>query len=83
MPNINGTTKMSKEKLRCPECDSSKVTVTAEQMFMANTNEHYCHSVKTQDDNARATCLKCRWIGERRDLKFKTKGAENDGRETT
>lgn len=43
------------EKLACPVCDSEDVTVTAEQMFMANTGEHYCHSVKTHDDDAKAS----------------------------
>lgn len=53
------------EKLTCPECGSDQVVVTAEQMFMANTGEHYCHSVKTQDDDAKGTCLDCRWVGHR------------------
>ena len=52
----------------CPKCGSEDVTVTAEQMFMANTGDHYCHSVKTQDDNAKATCLDCRWKGARLNL---------------
>lgn len=55
--------------LVCPACGSEKVAVTAEQMFMANTGEHYCHSVKTQDGDAKATCLACRWEGQRQDLK--------------
>lgn len=50
-------------KLRCPECDSSKVTLTHEQSFMANTFEHYCHSVKVQDPESKAQCLKCNWSG--------------------
>jgi len=50
--------------LRCPECQSEEVALTAEQMFMANTGDHYCHSVKTQDGNAKATCLSCRWTGQ-------------------
>lgn len=54
--------------LKCPECGSEEVTLTAEQMFMANTLEHYCHSVKTQDSDAKADCLECRWEGERRQL---------------
>jgi transcription elongation factor Elf1 len=55
--------------LYCPECGSADVAVTAEQMFMANTGDHYCHSVKTQDSNAKATCLTCRWVGKRAQLK--------------
>ena len=51
--------------LYCPKCDSEQVTVTAEQMFMANTGEHYCHSVKTHDDKAKAGCLDCGWKGHR------------------
>lgn len=55
---------MSQEqKLRCPECHSEEVALTAEQMFMANTGKHYCHSVKTQDSDAKATCLACWWEG--------------------
>jgi hypothetical protein len=56
------------EILHCPSCDSTEVAVTAEQMFMVNTGDHYCHSVKTQDDDAKAVCLACRWTGERRQL---------------
>lgn len=55
--------------LCCPQCGSTEVTVTAEQMFMANTGEHYCHSVKTQDSDAKAACLHCRWEGRRDQLK--------------
>ena len=55
--------------LTCPECGSERVTVTWEQMFMANTGEHYCHSVKTQDADSKATCLDCRWEGQRHQLK--------------
>lgn len=53
---------------KCPECDSENVAVTAEQMFYVNTGDHYCHSVKTQDSDAKATCLDCRWEGKRQDL---------------
>ena len=60
---------MDEPTLTCPNCGSRKVTVTAEQMFMVNTGEHYCHSVKTQDDNAKATCLKCDWSGQRIELR--------------
>ena len=55
-------------KLTCPECGGEEVTLTHEQMFMANTLEHYCHSVKTQDPDAKATCLECRWIGRHDEL---------------
>lgn len=56
------------DKLKCPECGSLNVTVTAEQMFMVNTGAHYCHSVKTQDDDAKAGCLDCQWTGRRDQL---------------
>ena len=59
---------MSETELACPYCKSDEVAVTAEQMFMVNSGEHYCHSVKTQDDNAKATCLSCDWIGRRYQL---------------
>lgn len=51
--------------LTCPECDAEDVVVTAEQMFYINTGEHYCHSVKTHDDNAKVKCLVCDWCGQR------------------
>lgn len=47
----------------CPECGSKEVTLTEETKYMANTLEHYCHSVKTQDPDAKATCLRCDWEG--------------------
>jgi transcription elongation factor Elf1 len=52
-------------KLTCPDCGSDSVAVTEEQMFMANTGEHYCHSVKAHDNEARARCLSCHWTGHR------------------
>ena len=52
----------------CPECDSEDVVVTAEQMFYVNTGDHYCQSVKTQDSDAKATCLDCTWEGRLQDL---------------
>ena len=55
--------------LMCPECASVMVVVTAEQMFDANTGDHYCHSVKPHDDNAKAECLHCQWEGRRDQLK--------------
>lgn len=60
---------MADEVLTCPECGSVKVTVTAEQMFMVNTGEHWCHSVKTQDSDAKAGCLDCGWKGTRDQLR--------------
>ena len=60
------------DTLICPECESEKVAVTAEQMWMVNTGDHYCHSVKAHDHDAKATCLHCRWKGERGALKTLT-----------
>ena len=54
--------------LKCPKCGSLEVATAAEQMFMVNTGDHYCHSVKAHDDNAKATCLDCRWTGRRDQL---------------
>lgn len=54
--------------LTCPNCDSIEVTVAHLQTFMANTGEHYCHSIKTQDSESPSTCLDCGWEGERKHL---------------
>lgn len=59
---------MEDELLTCPKCGSDEVTVSHLQRFMANTGEHYCHSVKTHDANSEATCLGCQWIGRRDQL---------------
>ena len=60
---------MAKERLlACPDCGSTEVTVSHLQRFMANTGEHYCHSVKTQDGNSESTCLDCEWMGKRNQL---------------
>jgi ssDNA-binding Zn-finger/Zn-ribbon topoisomerase 1 len=48
---------------QCPECGSEEVTLTHEQIFMANTGDHYCHSVKVQDPESKSTCLECNWHG--------------------
>lgn len=50
-------------ELTCPDCGSNRVTLTHEQSFMANTGEHYCHSVKVQDPDSKASCLDCHWRG--------------------
>ena len=59
---------MKDELLKCPECGSAEVTVSHKQRFMANTGEHYCHSVRTQDANSESTCLDCPWAGRRDEL---------------
>ena len=48
---------------QCPECESTEVTLTHEQSFMANTGDHYCHSVKVQDPDSKARCTECDWQG--------------------
>ena len=63
---------MTEPKLTCPACGSDQVTTEHHQMFMVNTQEHYCHSMKTQDSNSPATCLDCCWEGERKDLQEKS-----------
>jgi len=55
-------------KLTCPECTSDRVTLQEWTTWMANTMEHYCHSMKTQDDDSPSRCLDCGWVGEHRDL---------------
>ena len=55
-------------ELRCPSCGSNRVTVTEETMWLVNTMEHWCHSVKAQDGDAVADCLACRWHGTRAQL---------------
>jgi hypothetical protein len=54
--------------LTCPACKSGEVTVAHIQLFMANSGDHYCHSVKTQDSDSPALCLHCRWEGQRHQL---------------
>ena len=59
-------------KYTCPDCESTEVTevtLTHEQSFMANTLEHYCHSVKVQDSDSRSCCLDCGWRGTHNQLK--------------
>lgn len=60
---------MTEPTLTCPECGSDRVTTEHHQMFMVNTGDHYCHSVKTCDSDSPTTCLECWWKGERKDLK--------------
>lgn len=52
----------------CPDCSSERVTTEHHQMFMVNTGDHWCHSMKVHDSDSPATCLDCRWQGERRHL---------------
>jgi len=65
------------QELRCPSCGSNRVTVAEETMFMVNTMEHWCHSVKAHDADAKADCLACRWQGIRAQLTAaQAKGAD-------
>ena len=57
--------------LVCPKCGSKKVGVTEEHMFMVNTGDLHCYSVKAHDDIAKVTCLECWWEGERIQLEEK------------
>lgn len=59
---------MSETTYFCPTCGSAHVATAHEQLFMVNTGEHYCHSVKPHDANSRAVCLDCRWEGQREQL---------------
>ena len=56
-------------KYTCPDCESTEVTLTHEQSFMANTLEHCCYSVKVQDAYSRSCCLDCGWTGQHDQLK--------------
>ena len=53
---------------KCPKCQSERVTVAHVQSFMANTGEHFCHSIKTQDADSPSYCIDCGWEGERQNL---------------
>jgi len=55
-------------KYTCPDCGSDQVTSAHVQMFMVNTRDHYCHSVKTHDPDSRSYCVDCEWEGVRSDL---------------
>lgn len=52
----------------CPQCGSDQVTTESHQMFMVNSGEHYCHSMKTGDSDSPADCLRCGWEGQRHQL---------------
>lgn len=57
-----------KEQLLCPECGRPNVAVTVEQMFMVNSGDHYCHTVKAHDADAKVKCISCGWQGVRQQL---------------
>ena len=58
--------------LVCPQCESTEVIVYEEHAVNANTFEHFCHSVKAHDPDAKARCLTCDWTGQRDQLKGET-----------
>ena len=61
-------------KYQCPYCNSEQVTLAHIQTFMANTLEHYCHSMKVQDFDSPSMCLDCEWTGRHDQLvNFKEK----------
>ena len=62
----------------CPECDSNLVTVAQVQLFMVNTGDHYVFSTKTHDSDSPATCITCRWEGERSQLIYKHEDQDNE-----
>ena len=47
----------------CPDCESDKVVSEHHQAFYVNTCDHYCHTMKTHDDNSPSWCLACDWKG--------------------
>ena len=71
-----GKKKITEPTYHCPECESDQVTTEHHQMFMVNTGDHYCHSMKTHDSDSPANCLNCHWTGERHQLKQKNGFAE-------
>ena len=66
--NSKHSSKGAVKLLVCPDCGTDQVIVYEKHAVMANTYEHYCHSVKAHDDDAEALCLKCEWTGKREDL---------------
>jgi hypothetical protein len=58
---------MSNE-LTCPNCKSDKLLVYSDTASWINTDEHFCHSIKTHDDCAKVSCFDCGWEGTRKDV---------------
>lgn len=65
---------MDTTQLTCPNCGHPDVAVSHVQLFMVNTGEHYCHSVKPHDSTSESHCLKCQWQGVRAQLVPQTMG---------
>lgn len=53
--------------LLCPECGSSKILGHEETAWWLSTMEHWCQTIKMNDD-AKALCTECEWVGMRSDL---------------
>lgn len=60
---------MSDAKLVCPDCEGEQVVATEETAWLVNDCKVYCHSVRMGDDDAKAVCLACGWVGQRKDLR--------------
>lgn len=56
------------EMYYCPNCGSDQVYSSHIQGFMVNTQDHYCHLVKTHDDDSPSGCRDCHWKGQREEL---------------
>ena len=59
---------MSEPTYTCPECGSDRVTAEHIQTFMVYTGGHFSHSIKTNDSNSPARCIRCDWTGVRQNL---------------
>lgn len=59
--------------ITCPKCKSENVLVQAVSSYFINTDEFFCHSHKTHDEDAPCECLDCDWTGVRRDIDKETK----------
>lgn len=59
---------MTDELLLCPECGSSKILGYEETAWWINTVEHWCQTIKMHDEDAKASCSECGWVGVRSDL---------------
>jgi len=60
---------MKEPTLSCPECRNEDVLVYSETAYKVNTCEYYCENVKIHDDDAKAACFACGWVGLRIQLK--------------
>lgn len=54
---------------KCPKCDSEKLIVKEVTSYYFNTEEFFCHSVKSHDSDAVVECTVCWWEGTRADFK--------------